>query len=234
MSPLPPVRESLRALVRSRRIERALAAARALPRPPFMRTSISFLTTTSAIAPYARAPIAPHALDVLGFDRAHRTLYLAESLGGATPLVQLVHTDGEHAGRMTVARSLYEGTPAEIEARVRDRIGELRASLEPLEPIEPDAYLLTTRVIQRRALRVPAGPPIRKFTLALQVEPIVGESDARFGRAVVTAYLRARAALDRMWRIPGTELALARVTYVGVPSEVGHDKQVAILTAQAS
>ena len=233
MSPLPPVRESLRALVRSRRIERALAAARALPRPPFMRTSISFLTTTSAIAPFAR-PIAPHALDVLGFDRANRSIYLAEMLGGATPLVQLVHTDGEHAGRMTVARSLYEGTPAEIAARVGDRIGLLRASLEPLEAIEPDAYLLTTRVIQRRALRVPAGPPIRKFTLALQVEPIVGDNDARFGRAVVTAYLRARASLDRMWRLPGTDLALARVTYVGVPSEVGHDKQVAILTALAS
>lgn len=199
-----------------------------------MRTSISFLTTTSAIAPFARPPFAPHALDALGFDRAHGTIYLAESGAGATPLLQLVHTDGEHAGRMTLARSLYEGAADDVAARVRDRIDELRASLEPLDEIEPDAYLLTTRVIQRRALRVPAGPPIRKFTLALSVEPIVGEAEPRHGRAVVTAYLRARAALDRVWRVPGTELAVARVSYVGVPSEVGHDKQTAILTARAA
>src|SRR5438445_13332368 len=122
MSPLPPVRESLRALVRSRRIERALAAARALPRPPFMRTSISFLTTTSATAPLARAPGAPHTLEVLGFDRAHRAIYFAESVGGATPLVHVMHVDGEHAGRMTVARSLYDGAPDQIAARLSDRI----------------------------------------------------------------------------------------------------------------
>src|SRR5579862_6952797 len=109
MSALPPtqtVRESLRSLVRSRRIERALAAARALPRPPFMRTSISFLTTTSAIAP--RTASAPHALEVLGFDREHRAIYFHEDTGAATPLVHVMHTDGEHAGRMTVAHSLYD------------------------------------------------------------------------------------------------------------------------------
>jgi hypothetical protein len=214
MSPLPPVRESLRALVRTRRIERALAAARALPRPPFMRTSISFLTTTSATAPIARPAAVPHTLDVLGFDRGARAIYFAEQIGGAA-IVHLMYVDGEHAGRMTAARALHD----EHGARIADAIDALRARLEPLAPIDPDAYLLTTRVIQRRALRVPAGPPIRKFTLTL---------------SVVTAYLRARAALHRVWLVPGTDLALARITYLGVPSDVGHDKQTAVLTQRAA
>ena len=235
MSALPPtatVRESLRALVRTRRIERALSAARALPRPPFMRTSIAFLTTTSTIAP--RTEATSHQLEVLGFDREHRTIYMTEDLGGPTPLVQVMHTDGEHAGRMTVAHSLYDGAKDEVAARVADRVAELRETLEPLDAIESDAYLLTTRVIQRRALRVAGGPPIRKFTLTLSVEPIVGEQPAPAGKTAVTAYLRARASLDRVWLVPRTDLALARVTYLGVPSEIGHDKQVAVLTARAA
>ncbi|HTJ41257.1 MAG TPA: hypothetical protein VL463_04150 [Kofleriaceae bacterium] len=208
-----------------------------------MRTSISFLTTTSATAPLARIPGLPHTLDVLGFDREHRTIYFAESVGAAripvlapdapdsfvagpasaSTIVHVMHVDGEHAGRMIVASSQHG----------RD-VDAIRARLSPLDELESDAYLLTTRVIQRRALRVPGSSPIRKFTLALSVEPIVGDGDPRFGRAVVTAYLRAKASLDRVWLVPGTDLVLARVTYLGVPSDVGHDKQVAVLTQRAA
>lgn len=195
-----------------------------------MRTSISFLTTTSAIAPLARVAGVPHTLDVLGFDREHRTIYFVEQIGGATPLVHVMHVDGEHAGRMTPARALHD----ELGARIGDAIAALRARLEPLDVIDADAYLLTTRVIQRRALRVPGGTPIRKFTLTLAVEPIVGDSDPRLGKTAVTAYLRARAALDRVWLVPGTDLAIARITYLGVPSDVGHDKQTAVLTQRAA
>lgn len=195
-----------------------------------MRTSISFLTTTSAIAPLARVAGVPHTLDVLGFDREHRTVYFVEQVGGATPLVHVMHVDGEHAGRMTPARALHD----ELGPRIGEAIAALRARLEPLDPIDADAYLLTTRVIQRRALRVPGGTPIRKFTLTLAVEPIVGDGDPRLGKTAVTAYLRARAALDRVWLVPGTDLAIARITYLGVPSDVGHDKQTAVLTQRAA
>jgi hypothetical protein len=199
-----------------------------------MRTSISFLTTTSATAPLARAPGAPHKLEVLGHDREHHAVYFSESVGGVTPLVHVMHTDGEHAGRMSVARSLYDGDLDQVALRVSDRLAVLRGSLAPLDEIDPDAYLLTTRVIQRRALRIPGGgPPIRKFTLTLSVEPIIGLG-APAGKTAVTAYLRARASLDRVWVVPGTDLAIARVTYLGVPSDVGHDKQTAVLTARAA
>jgi hypothetical protein len=238
MSPLPPVRETLRALVRSRRIERALAAARALPRPLYMRTSLSFLTTTTTTAPIARTAAVPHTLTVLGLDRAHGAVYFREDIGDGVPLVHVMHLNGEHAGRMVVARRFYDDTGAPA-ASFEARLAALAATLVPLEDAEPDAWLLTTRVIQRRALRIPGGgPPIRKFTLALVVEPIALADDDRDppppGRVCVTAYLRARATLDRVWLVPGTELAIARVTYLGVPSDVGHAKQIAILTARAS
>ncbi len=220
-------------------MERALAAARALPRPPFMRTSISFLTTTTATAPTARKPGAPHTLELLGLDRAQRAVYFAESGDAATPLVHVMHLDGEHAGRLTVARSLYEGASELVADRVSARLAALRTSLTPLDEGMTDAWLLTTRVVQRRALRIPGGgAPIRKFVLAFAVEPIAADGDSCTGRTTVTAYLRARASLDRVWLVPGLPglgdgLAIARITYVGVPSDVGHDKQTAVLTGIA-
>lgn len=214
MSPLPPLRESLRALVRSRRIERALLAARALPRPPFMRTSISFLTTTTATAPLARPAGAPCTLELLGLDRARHDVWFAEHGSRAVPVLYVMHLSGEHAGPLIVAH------------------GPAPSGLAPLDEAMPDAWLLTTRIVQRRALRVlGGGPPIRKFTLALTVEPLASAAPPLYGRACVTAYLRARAALDRVWLVPGGDLAIARVTYVGVPSELGHDKQTVVLTS---
>jgi hypothetical protein len=228
-----PDRETLRALVRTRHMQRALAAARNLDRP-LMRTSISFLTTTAATAPAAvQAGAAPHALDVLGLDRAQRAIYLVEKAAGALPLVHVVHLHGEHAGRLIVLRSWYEGSPAGVAARLGARVRDLAASLCSLDPVEPDAWILSTRVVQRRALRIPGGgPPIRKFALQLAVEPLVAGPDARTGRATVTAYLRPRATLDKVWLIPGEPLALARVAFVGVPSDVGHARYTAVVTSR--
>jgi len=203
-----------------------------------MRTSISFLTTTTATAPLARAPGVAHRLELLGLDRAQRAVYFAEWGEIATPIVQLMHLDGEHAGRMVIARSLYDGDTVTdaVHVRVSDRIAALRASLAPLDELDRDEWLLTTRVVQRRALRVPGGaPPIRKFVLALSVEPIVSDADTRAGKTTVTAYLRARAAIDRVWLVPALpglpRHAIARITYCGVPSELGHDKHAAVLTS---
>jgi hypothetical protein len=92
---------------------------------------------------------------------------------------------------------------------------------------------VTTRVVQRRALKLPdGGRPIRKFALQLTVEPVITTADSVRGRTVVTSYLRPRAQLDAVWAIPGEPLALARVTYVGVPEGIGLDKQVALLVGR--
>jgi hypothetical protein len=200
-----------------------------------MRASISYLTSTSAttVAPFPTLHGA-HRLDVLGYDRAERAVYLREEVGAAVPVVHVVRTRGEHAGKMIALRSWYEGDDHAAVARgVRDRLSDLGEGLMPMESICPDMWCLTTRVVQRRALKLPdGGRPIRKFAVQLTVEPVITTADSVRGRTVVTSYLRPRAHLDAVWAIPGEPLALARVTYVGVPEGVGLDKQVALLVGR--
>jgi len=201
-----------------------------------MRASLSYLTSTSSTAPATAPDAGPHELEMLGLHRGHRAVYLLEHLPWRTPVLHVLHLGGEHAGRLVPVRSWYEGDDDEIAAGFAARLAALRAELTPLEPIDNDAWTLSTRVIQHRALRFPDGrPPIRKYVLALVVEavvePIEDQAPTR-GRAVVTAYLRPRAALDQVWAVPGEALAVARLSYVGVPSELGHDKQTAVLVSR--
>ena len=115
--------------------------------------------------------------------------------------------------------------------------------------------MLSTRIVQRRALRVvgPAGAselPIRKFALQLVVEPVSGIGPA--GQSTVTAFLHPHAQLAEVWtraepidsgplqgkernhlaaRVPSGSgrLAIARVTYTGIPSGVGLCKDTMVL-----
>ena len=92
--------------------------------------------------------------------------------------------------------------------------------------------MLSTRIVQRRALRV-AGPgacsdlPIRKFALQLVVEPVSGMGPS--GKTTVTAFLRPQAQLVDVWSIPETDMAIARISYTGIPSGVGLDKDTVVL-----
>ncbi|MCA9680158.1 MAG: hypothetical protein H6708_23765 [Kofleriaceae bacterium] len=201
-----------------------------------MRASIAYLTTTSTTMPDLLPELGgAHRLELLGWHRGERAVYLSEDVGGALPLIHVVRTRGEHAGRMVAMRSWYEGDRADLARDLDARLTALRAELTPMEEVDPDAWMLTTRVVQRRALRLPSGGrPIRKFALQLVVEPLVtcGPAEPTRGRTVVTAYLRPRARLDRAWAIPGEPLALTRITYLGVPEGVGLDKQVALLVGR--
>jgi hypothetical protein len=197
-----------------------------------MRASIAYLTSTAATSPALLPTLhGAHRLEVLGYHRGERAVYLREDVGAALPVVYVVRTRGEHAGRMVALRSWYEED--NVAERLRERLQSLAAELTPMDLIDNDAWTLTTRVVQRRALRLPAGGrPIRKFAVQLTVEPVVTTDDSVLGRTVVTAYLRPRAHLDRMWTVPGEPLALASVTYVGVPEGVGLDKHVALLVSR--
>jgi hypothetical protein len=134
---------------------------------------------------------------------------------------------------MVTLRSWYDGDRASIAERVRARLIALQGELVPMNEIDRDPWCLTTRVVQRRALRLPdGGLPIRKYALQLTVEPVISHDETVRGRTVVTAYLRPRAHLETVWNIPGDTLALARVSYVGVPEGVGLEKQVAMLVSR--
>jgi hypothetical protein len=106
----------------------------------------------------------------------------------------------------------------------------MKVELTPLAPLPLAGFELTTRVIQRRGLRVSSdGSPIRKFALSLGVRQQVGGFTAAAGRQVVTAYLRPRAALRQGFALPGGAGAVAIVTFCGTPLGVGADRDAAVL-----
>ncbi|HVV86197.1 MAG TPA: hypothetical protein VHE35_24245, partial [Kofleriaceae bacterium] len=184
-----------------------------------LRTTMSFVLGTSSTASEAPADAPSHHLDVVGYDRTADRLVLREQIGDdpAIAVYSVMPVAGPSAG---TAIPLAHGT---------------RAALRPLVPVEAadlHGWELTTRVIQRRGLRVFGDlAPIRKFALALTVQHRVGGLAIAQGRAVTTAYLRPRATLASVWTVPGRPIAVALVSYCGVPTGIGVDKQVAILAA---
>lgn len=203
-----------------------------------MRVPLSFITGTSSVSTFGReadfGSVGPRTLDALGFDPDQHRLYLLEHFDDESsdlPQLHFMHTRGHHMGRLVPVHSWYHGARSEVEARFEDRLEALMARLRPLRSLPLEDLVLRTRVVKRRALRLfPDQPPIRKFDLRLTVRPRDVELISSLGgRAVVTAYLRPRARLVEAFRIPGERLAVAIVGYVGIPFEVGYEKQAALL-----
>src|SRR5688572_4071345 len=106
-----------------------------------MRASIAFLTSTAATvaAPPLPTVRGAHRLDVLGFHRGERAIYLREEVGAALPIIHVVRTRGEHAGRMVAMRSWYDpgddDSPTAIVERLGERLIALAGELVPIEEI---------------------------------------------------------------------------------------------------
>jgi len=203
-----------------------------------MRVSLSYLTTTTSVSRLrddGELPaVGPHTLDPLGYDPAERKLYLLEHFddeSGDLPQLHVLHTHGAHAGRVVPLSSWYSGDPAAVEADFETRLAALRERLVELRPIPRVRFAIATRVVKRRALRLyPDETPIRKFTLRINVRPLGARGITSIGAtAEVDAYLRPRARLAETWRIPGERLAVAVVAWVGIPFELGFEKQTALL-----
>jgi hypothetical protein len=117
---------------------------------------------------------------------------------------------------------------------IRARIAALAPLLEPVMPAATEAWMLSTRIVQRRALRVSgcSAMPIRKFALQLVVEPVRGLGPS--GRSTVTAFLQPHAELTEVWSLarPSDDpaaTAIARVTFTGIPSGIGRTKDTVVL-----
>ena len=222
---------ALIALARSRRMQRALAHAflhRNSPLPT-LKSSLGYMTTTSCVSESNENATIAHRMQLLGVSHAEGVAYVVEELGGdETPIVYRLWLRGPRAGYLVPIHAWYEQceTPAEIRARIAT------LTLEPLAKSTSEAWMLSTRIVQRRALRV-AGPgacsdlPIRKFALQLAVEPVSGMGPS--GKTTVTAFLRPQAQLVDVWSIPETDMAIARISYTGIPSGVGLDKDTVVL-----
>jgi hypothetical protein len=168
-------------------------------------------------------------MTVLGIARSEGVAYVVEQLDDDTaPIAYRLWLDGLRAGHLVPIRGWYEhgADPDEIRAR----LATLAKTLIEPSRATVDAWMLSTRIVHRRALRVAnVAVPIRKFALQLRVEP-VGTTGAS-GHTTVTAYLDAHAELTDAWLLPDRG-ALARVTFTGVPSGIGGKKDVIILLTE--
>jgi hypothetical protein len=235
---MPPVRDAkspsaLIALARTRRMQRALAHAylhRGEPMPT-LRSSLGFMTTTACVADEDTQR--GHRMRVLGVARAEGVAYVVEELGGEsdTPVVYRLWLHGARQGHLVPVHAWYE--LADDVHEIRDRIEAIAATLEPVYRYTTEAWMLSTRIVQRRALRITgagAGAcpdlPIRKFALQLLVEPVNGHGPS--GKTTVTAFLRPHAQLAEVWSLGGGD-AIARISYTGIPSGPGLSKDTVVL-----
>jgi len=221
---------ALIALARTRRMQRALAHAylhRGAPMPT-LRSSLGYMTTTACVTDDAAA--LGHSMTVLGVARAEGVAYIVEELGGElAPVVYRLWLRGPRQGHLVPLHAWYEHDDSKAE--IRARIAAIAPGLEDAMLTTTEAWMLSTRIVQRRALRV-AGPgacadlPIRKYALQLLVEPVSGIGPS--GKTTVTAFLRAQAQLADVWSL-STGQAIARVTYTGIPSGAGLAKDTVVL-----
>jgi hypothetical protein len=225
---------ALIALARSRRMQRALAHAhihRHAPMPT-LKSSLGFMTSTACVTDDATT--ISHRMTLLGVHPNEGIAYVVEELGAnELPIVYRLWLRGPRQGYLVPIHAWYElGNSPEAIADIRTKIADLAPKLEPVVKTTPEAWMLSTRIVQRRALRV-AGPsacpdlPIRKFALQLAVEPVSGHGPS--GKTTVTAFLRPQAQLVDVWMLPGGDAAIARVSYTGIPTGLGLDKDTVLL-----
>src|SRR5262249_32299179 len=160
--------------------------------------------------------------------------YIVEDIGGdGAPVVYRLYLRGPRQGHLVPLHAWYEQSSDERELHAR--IAALTPTLEPVQPTAAEAWMLSTRIVQRRALRVARCDelPIRKFALQLVVEPVASVGPC--GQSTVTAFLQPHAQLTDVWSLAASgegiprDVAIARVTYTGIPSGIGLNKDTVVL-----
>ena len=222
---------ALIALARTRRMQRALAHAyihRDAPLPT-LRLSLGYMTSTACTTDEVSG--LGHRMTLLGVARAEGVAYVVEEISPSdAPIIYRLWLRGARAGHLVPIHAWYE--QSNDAAEIRARIAAIATTLEPAGASTKEAWMLSTRIVQRRALRV-AGKeeaPIRKFALQLRVEPVSGHGPS--GHTTVTAFLRPGATLEEVWSVPGGDAAIARVTYTGIPSGIGLAKDTMVLLTE--
>jgi len=224
---------ALLALARHRRVQRALAHAylhKGAPMPTLPST-LGYMTATACTTDEESDAAWGHRMRCLGVSRRDGTAVIVEEIApDEAPIVYRLYLRGPRMGHLVPLRAWYaHGASPRM---IREKIAQLAPTLEPVTRATKEAWMLSTRVVGRRAVRQPVGgPPIRRFALQLRVEPVNGDGPS--GSATVTAFLRPDAKLAAAWVVPGHKATvIARVTYTGVPSGLGLPKDTAVLLTE--
>lgn len=203
-----------------------------------MNSSLAFITKTATVS----EPTTPEqpdgrgarTLEVLGYHARARTICLLEHDHGPAPRVPrlyAIRARGLLAGRMAPVKGWPDGDLHEHEREMTEHLRLLEPNLTPLFPVSSRYFHMSTRIIKRRAVEVePDTTPVRKYDVRVTVRPTAAcdQIIPMGARKSVVAYLRPRVRLAEMWVSPRLEFAIALVSYIGVPYEIGFERQTAI------
>jgi hypothetical protein len=211
-------------------MQRALAHAyihRDAPLPT-LRMSLGYMMSTACTTDEVTG--LGHRMTLLGVSRSEGVAYVVEELGGDdAPIIYRLWLTGPRIGHLVPIHAWYE--QCDEASEIRARIAAIATTLEPAGKSTTEAWMLSTRIVQRRAIRVAGSDaPIRKFALQLRVEPVSGHGAS--GHTTVTAFLRPGATLAEVWSVPGEGAAIARVTYTGIPNGIGLPKDTMVLLTE--
>lgn len=208
-----------------------------------MKASLSFITRTASVSDtpvgVRTANVGPREMEVLGYDRSAQTIYVVERQGGVAagelssvmPQLFSIRAHGWLAGRTTPVHSFYLDGDSDDTQGVEARLSVFRERLTPLFAVGAENFRLSTRVTRRQAVRVlPNSTPVRRYEMRVTVRPVTDDKKIlpMGARKTVTAYLRPRVRIAEVWAHPALEFAVATLSYVGMPYDIGYERQSAI------
>src|SRR5215510_11775339 len=130
-------------------MQRALAHAylhRNAPMPT-LRLSLGYMTSTACTTDDADAMA--HRMSLLGVSRAEGVAYVVEEVGAdEAPIIYRLWLAGPRAGHLVPIHAWYE--QCDDASEIRARIAAIATTLEPVMKTTTEAWMLSTRVVQRR------------------------------------------------------------------------------------
>lgn len=184
-------------------------------------STLSFITDTRPVsAANDRSRTGNQSLAVVGYRRSPEQCYFLESYERETeePALLVMHLGGQYAGRLVPYRA-----PANENVLPVDRFTELAKlsrGLRPLKLAPRSMFSIQSRVVRRAALVVSTDqPPVRKYMVKVAIRSADQTLPAR--HHYVTTYHRPRVSLERVYSVPNRGKAIAVVSYIGMPFELG-------------
>jgi hypothetical protein len=196
-------------------------------------TALSFITGTWGTWPVAgrreRSPTGDQSLSLVGYRRSPQQCFFLEryQLRGDEPALFRMNLTGPWAGRLIPYREAVNENRPEGASELGD-LAALGATLRPLKLASLSSFAMTTRVVRHTALMTEAGqPPVRKYAVRVSIRSLDQSVPARHQH--LTTYHRPNVVLERVYSVPNRFHAIAIVSYVGTPFELGDRVEQPIL-----
>lgn len=193
-------------------------------------SALSFITRTRPVAAAGdRSRTGDQTLSVIGYRRSPEQCYFLETYQhpDQSAALYMMNLTGQYAGRMIPCREpVNENTgPRPL---LPGHLPQLSRTLRPLRLADATGFEVSSRVVRRTALVISTdSPPVRKYTIRISVRLAGQTLQAR--PHYLTTYHRPNVSLERAYAIPNRDHAVAIVSYIGMPYELGDRVEHALL-----